>query len=119
TSCRSRCNDRVRRSSSAAARGPRTVRAAVRWADEYNTVFPTVDEARERKRALDDAAREAERDPLRYSMMIGCVVGRTDDEVQRRLERHRDPPPIAGTVDEVVEHLRGYEAVGVERAMLQ
>ena len=98
---------------------PRTVRAAVRWADEYNTVFPSVDEARERKRVLDDAAREAGREPLTYSMMIGCVVGRTDDDVRRRLERHRDPPPIAGTVDQVVEQLRAYEAVGVERAMLQ
>jgi alkanesulfonate monooxygenase SsuD/methylene tetrahydromethanopterin reductase-like flavin-dependent oxidoreductase (luciferase family) len=98
---------------------PRTVRAAVRWADEYNTVFPTVDDARERKRALDDAAREAGREPLRYSMMIGCVVGRTDEEVQRRLERHSNPPPIAGTVEHVVEQLRAYEAVGVERAMLQ
>jgi alkanesulfonate monooxygenase SsuD/methylene tetrahydromethanopterin reductase-like flavin-dependent oxidoreductase (luciferase family) len=98
---------------------PRTVRAAVRWADEYNTVFPSVDEARERKRVLDDAAREAGREPLTYSMMIGCVVGRTDDEVRRRLERHHNPPPIAGTVDQVVEQLRAYEAVGVERAMLQ
>jgi len=98
---------------------PRTVRAAVRWADEYNTVCPTLEEARERKSALDHAARDAGRDPLRYSMMTGCVVGRTDDEVQRRLERHRNSPPIAGTVDQVVEQLRAYEAVGVERAMLQ
>ncbi|HEX5585381.1 MAG TPA: hypothetical protein VFX08_17040, partial [Gaiella sp.] len=28
-------------------------------------------------------------------------------------------PPISGTVDEVVAALREYEAVGVERAMLQ
>jgi alkanesulfonate monooxygenase SsuD/methylene tetrahydromethanopterin reductase-like flavin-dependent oxidoreductase (luciferase family) len=98
---------------------PRTVHAAVHWADEYNTVFPTVDEARERKQVLDEAARAAGREPLRYSMMIGCVVGRTEDDVQRRLERHRNPPPIAGTVDRVVEQLRAYEAVGVERAMLQ
>jgi alkanesulfonate monooxygenase SsuD/methylene tetrahydromethanopterin reductase-like flavin-dependent oxidoreductase (luciferase family) len=98
---------------------PRTVRAAVRWADEYNTVFPTVEEARERKQILDDAAREAGRDPLRFSMMIGCVVGRDRSDLQRRLERYPDPPPIAGTVDEVVDKLREYEAVGVERAMLQ
>jgi alkanesulfonate monooxygenase SsuD/methylene tetrahydromethanopterin reductase-like flavin-dependent oxidoreductase (luciferase family) len=98
---------------------PRTVRAAVRWADEYNTVFPTVDEARERKQVLDEAAGAAGRDPLRYSMMIGCVVGRTEDDVQRRIARHSNPPPIAGTVDRVVEQLRAYEAVGVERAMLQ
>jgi alkanesulfonate monooxygenase SsuD/methylene tetrahydromethanopterin reductase-like flavin-dependent oxidoreductase (luciferase family) len=98
---------------------PRTVRAAVRWADEYNTVFPTVDEARERKQVLDEAARAAGRDPLRYSMMIGCVVGRTEDDVESRLARHPNPPPIAGTVDRVVEQLRAYQAVGVERAMLQ
>jgi alkanesulfonate monooxygenase SsuD/methylene tetrahydromethanopterin reductase-like flavin-dependent oxidoreductase (luciferase family) len=98
---------------------PRTVRAAVRHADEYNTVFPSVAEARERKQVLDDAAREAGREPLRYSMMIGCLVGRDRAEVERRLESHRNPPPISGTVDEVVEQLREYEQVGVERAMLQ
>ncbi len=98
---------------------PRTVRAAVRWADEYNTVFPTVAEARERKQVLDAAAREAGREPLRFSMMIGCAVGRDRAELERRLERHPNPPPISGTVDEVVEQLRGYEQAGVERAMLQ
>jgi alkanesulfonate monooxygenase SsuD/methylene tetrahydromethanopterin reductase-like flavin-dependent oxidoreductase (luciferase family) len=98
---------------------PRTVAAAVRWADEYNTVFPTVEEARERKRILDDAAREAGREPLRYSMMIGCAVGRDEAEVRERLARGPGTPPISGTVEQVVERLRAYEAVGVERAMLQ
>ncbi|MBA3841332.1 MAG: LLM class flavin-dependent oxidoreductase [Actinobacteria bacterium] len=102
---------------------PRTVRAAVRFADEYNTVFATVEEARERKRILDDAAREAERDPLRFSLMIGCVVGRDQGEVDDRVARTQElmgqTPPLAGTIDEVAERLREYEAVGVERAMLQ
>ena len=103
---------------------PRTVAAAIRFADEYNTVFPSVDEARERRRILDEAAREAGRKPLQFSMMIGCIVGRDQGEVDERLGRFRDligsqPPPIVGTVDEVVEQLRAYEAVGVERAMLQ
>jgi alkanesulfonate monooxygenase SsuD/methylene tetrahydromethanopterin reductase-like flavin-dependent oxidoreductase (luciferase family) len=98
---------------------PRTVRAAVRHADEYNTVFPTLDEARERKATLDRAAREAGREPLRYSMMIGCVVGRDRAELDRRLERYPNPPPITGTVDEVAAKLREYEQAGVERAMLQ
>ncbi len=103
---------------------PRTVRAAVRFADEYNTVFPSVDEARERRRILDDAAREAGREPLRFSMMIGCLVGRDQSELDARLARYReivgpDPPPITGTVEEVVELLQAYEAAGVERAMLQ
>ena len=30
-----------------------------------------------------------------------------------------DAPPISGTVDQVVERLREYEQVGVERVMLQ
>jgi alkanesulfonate monooxygenase SsuD/methylene tetrahydromethanopterin reductase-like flavin-dependent oxidoreductase (luciferase family) len=103
---------------------PRTVNAAVRFADEYNTVFPSVDEARERRRIIDDAAREANREPLRFSMMIGCLVGRDQGEVEYRLALYREvigpqPPPIVGTVDEVAERLRAYEAVGVERAMLQ
>jgi alkanesulfonate monooxygenase SsuD/methylene tetrahydromethanopterin reductase-like flavin-dependent oxidoreductase (luciferase family) len=103
---------------------PRTVAAAVRFADEYNTVFPSVDEARERARIVADAAQEAGREPLRFSMMIGCAVGRDAAEVEERVGAWReitrgDAPPISGTVDEVVAALREYEAVGVERAMLQ
>ena len=103
---------------------PRTVRAAVRFADEYNTVFASVDEARERKRVLDEAAREAGRDPLRFSLMTGCVVGRDEQELQDRLAQFKkisnsDAPPISGTVDQVVARLREYEQVGVERVMLQ
>jgi len=103
---------------------PRTVGAAVRFADEYNTVFPSVDEAAQRRHILDDAAREAGRAPLRFSIMIGCLVGRDQAEVDARLGRYRElispePPPITGTVEQVVEQLHAYEAVGVERAMLQ
>jgi len=103
---------------------PRTVRAAVAWADEYNTVWPTVDEARERRRAVDDAAREAGREPLRFSMMTGCVIGRDAAEVRERLAAFKavsgnDRPQLAGTVDEVAEQLRAYEEAGVERVMLQ
>ncbi len=102
---------------------PRTVRAAVQWADEYNTVFASVEEARERKRILDEAAGEAGREPLRFSLMTGCVVGREQSEVDDRLSLLRevgfDAPPIVGTVEQVVEQLRRYEDVGVERAMLQ
>src|SRR5438477_1151479 len=103
---------------------PRTVAAAIRFADEYNTVFPSVDEARERRRILDDAARQANTEPLKFSMMIGCLVGRDQAEVEERLARYREligqqPPPIVGTVDELAEQLRAFEAVGVELAMLQ
>lgn len=104
---------------------PRTVRAAVRFADEYNTVFPTVEEARERRHILDEAAREAGREPLRFSMMIGCVVGRDEREAQDRLAAwhelagEAEHPPLVGTVESVTATLRRYEEAGVERAMLQ
>jgi alkanesulfonate monooxygenase SsuD/methylene tetrahydromethanopterin reductase-like flavin-dependent oxidoreductase (luciferase family) len=103
---------------------PRTVAAAVAHADEYNTVWPSLDEARERRRAIDDAARAAGREPLRFSMMIGCVAGRDRAELAERLAAFQavtgnPAPQLAGTVDEVAERLREYEAAGVERAMLQ
>jgi alkanesulfonate monooxygenase SsuD/methylene tetrahydromethanopterin reductase-like flavin-dependent oxidoreductase (luciferase family) len=103
---------------------PRTVAAAVLFADVYKTVVPSVDEARERARIVADAAQEAGREPLRFSMMIGCAVGRDAAEVEERVGAWREvtrgnAPPISGTVDEVVAALREYEAVGVERAMLQ
>ena len=103
---------------------PRTVRAAVRFADEYNTVFPTVDEARERKQILDAAAREAGREPLVYSMMIGCLVGADNADLDRRRRRFEQEiggelPPVHGTVEQVVAQLREYASVGVERVMLQ
>jgi alkanesulfonate monooxygenase SsuD/methylene tetrahydromethanopterin reductase-like flavin-dependent oxidoreductase (luciferase family) len=104
---------------------PRTVAAAVRYADEYNTVFPSVDEARERAQIISQAARDAGREPLGFSMMIGCVVGRDEGDVAERLAAWRvlakDPgePPLSGTVDEVVSGLQAYKAVGVQRAMLQ
>jgi alkanesulfonate monooxygenase SsuD/methylene tetrahydromethanopterin reductase-like flavin-dependent oxidoreductase (luciferase family) len=104
---------------------PRGVGLAVRFADEYNTAFATLDEARERRRALDSAAWEAGREPLTFSIMTGCVVGRDAAEAGERLARWRQitrqavEPTFSGTVDEVGEQLRAYERVGVERAMLQ
>jgi alkanesulfonate monooxygenase SsuD/methylene tetrahydromethanopterin reductase-like flavin-dependent oxidoreductase (luciferase family) len=103
---------------------PRTVRAAVAHADEYNTLRSSVDEARERKQRLDEAARAAGRDPLRFSMMIGCVVAEDRADLRDRLAAVKsltgsEAPAIAGTTDEVVERLRKYEAAGVERVMLQ
>jgi alkanesulfonate monooxygenase SsuD/methylene tetrahydromethanopterin reductase-like flavin-dependent oxidoreductase (luciferase family) len=103
---------------------PRTIRAAVAHADEYNTTFPTVEEARERKRALDEAALAAGREPLRFSMMTGCVVGSDAAELKTRLTAYKeltgnDSPSLSGTVEALVEQLREYEDAGVERAMLQ
>jgi alkanesulfonate monooxygenase SsuD/methylene tetrahydromethanopterin reductase-like flavin-dependent oxidoreductase (luciferase family) len=104
---------------------PRTVRAALEHADEYNLLMPSVDEARALREALDRAAAERGRTPLRLSLMAGCVVGADRAEAEERLAawravtRREDAPPFAGTVDEVAEALSRFAAVGVERAMLQ
>ncbi|MFL5951095.1 MAG: TIGR03560 family F420-dependent LLM class oxidoreductase [Gaiellaceae bacterium] len=114
---------------------PGTTGPAVRFADEYNCVFGTFDDARERKRALDEACERGGRDPatLRYSLMAPLVVGRDDREVQESaqrigsrfghdpkivLERYAKSGPV-GTVEQVVERLHEIESLGFERVMLQ
>jgi alkanesulfonate monooxygenase SsuD/methylene tetrahydromethanopterin reductase-like flavin-dependent oxidoreductase (luciferase family) len=105
---------------------PRTVRAAVRFADEYNTVFATPEECRERRARVDAAAREAGRDPLTFSLMTGAVVGRDHAELDERIARFQEvrgrpgeTPHVTGTLDEAAARLREYEDAGVERVMLQ
>jgi alkanesulfonate monooxygenase SsuD/methylene tetrahydromethanopterin reductase-like flavin-dependent oxidoreductase (luciferase family) len=97
---------------------------AVRYADEYNTVFPTLEEARERRQVVAEAAKAAGRSPLTFSMMISCVIGRDEAEARDRLTQFGevtggDDPLLVGTVEQVAESLRAYEGAGVERAMLQ
>jgi F420-dependent oxidoreductase-like protein len=114
---------------------PGTTGPAVRFADEYNTLFANLDEVRARKQTLDEACERAGRDPatLRYSLMAPCVVGRDERELResaRRvgarfgrtpedvLERYREGEPI-GTVEQVIERLKQVEELGYERVMLQ
>jgi alkanesulfonate monooxygenase SsuD/methylene tetrahydromethanopterin reductase-like flavin-dependent oxidoreductase (luciferase family) len=104
---------------------PRTVRAASRYANEYNLVFPSAEHAKIARAALDDAAREAGREPVRLSMMWSCVIGRDRSDVTDRLAAWTElvgdaqGPPLVGTVDEVAERLREYERAGVTRVMVQ
>jgi alkanesulfonate monooxygenase SsuD/methylene tetrahydromethanopterin reductase-like flavin-dependent oxidoreductase (luciferase family) len=114
---------------------PGTARPAVRFADEYNALFGTLDEVRERKHMLDEACERNGRDPatLRYSLMAPCVIGRTEREVlasARRigtrfgrdpedvLERYREHGPV-GTIPEAVDRLKEIEELGYDRVMLQ
>jgi alkanesulfonate monooxygenase SsuD/methylene tetrahydromethanopterin reductase-like flavin-dependent oxidoreductase (luciferase family) len=76
---------------------PRTVAAAVRYADEYNTLLAPPAEIRERKQRLDDATDRAGRERLTFSMM----------------------GELNGGADELEERLRAYADVGVERVMVQ
>jgi F420-dependent oxidoreductase-like protein len=106
-----------------------TVEPAVRFADEYNTIFAEPDECRRRRSFIDEACERLGRDPatLPLSLMTTCVVGRDGAELRRRADRvaartGREPTPegrIIGTLDEVVERLSAYEEAGVTRVMLQ
>ena len=104
---------------------PRSVAAAVRYADEYNTVAPTLEQARERGRILREAARAAGREPLRFSMFITAVIGRDEAEADERRRAWLDvasaslTPQLVGTVEQVADALRQYESAGVERVMVQ
>ena len=114
---------------------PGTTGPAVRFADEYNCVFGTFDDARERKQRLDEACERGGRDPatLRYSLMAPIVVGRNDREVQQSAQRigerfGRDPKTVleryagagpVGTVEQCVERLGQIKELGFERVMLQ
>ena len=117
--------------------GRGTVEPAVRFADEYNTIYAGPERCAELRATLDEACTRADREPatLRFSLMTKCVVGRDRTEVQERiaatLEREREPGDpdawaaangdryVLGTVDEVVSRLRALEEAGVERVMLQ
>jgi alkanesulfonate monooxygenase SsuD/methylene tetrahydromethanopterin reductase-like flavin-dependent oxidoreductase (luciferase family) len=117
--------------------GRATVEPAVRWADEYNTIFASVETLGERRRKLDQACERAGRDPatLRFSLMTTCLVGADRAELRERGRRvaavsgHEVDPEaflaeqretgLVGTVDEAVEKLRELESVGVERIFLQ
>ena len=119
----------------AAKRG--TAEPAVRFADEYNTVFASPEQCRERRRRLDEACRRVARDPstLRFSLMTGCCLGTDRDDLVDRARRvmavrgdEGDPEAwlesqadawVLGTPDEAWERLREYEEAGVERVMLQ
>ena len=114
---------------------PRTARLAARFADEYNTPFPGVDQVRERRACIERACEEAGREPLVFSVMTGCVVGSDPAELLHRVGRtmarmrldgdpedfvrERGDVMVLGTVGEVVERLRGLEEAGVDRVFLQ
>jgi F420-dependent oxidoreductase-like protein len=106
--------------------GPRAARLAARYADEYNTVAPTLDEIAERRARIAAACERAGREPIPFSVMTGVLVGEDEADVGRRRqaleERGWSPDPsrwVLGTVDQTVERLRALGEAGVERVYLQ
>jgi alkanesulfonate monooxygenase SsuD/methylene tetrahydromethanopterin reductase-like flavin-dependent oxidoreductase (luciferase family) len=111
--------------------GPRSCRLGARYAAEYNTVFASVDECAERRERVVAACRDEGREPIVFSLMTGCVIGRDREEVERRAasvaertgtdvaDQLDNDRKITGTVEQVVERIGEYARVGVERVYLQ
>jgi F420-dependent oxidoreductase-like protein len=116
--------------------GPRSLRLAARWADEYNVNGIGPEACREVREALSLATEAADRDgDVRLSLMNTTLIGadqfELEDRVRRLLERRGDATEpadwiakvreerIVGTVDQVLERLQAYADAGIERVMMQ
>lgn len=104
---------------------PRGAALAARHADEYNVVYASHDEIRERRASIQRACEEAGRPMMRFSLMTGFLVGRDRDEIERRREalRERGSTPrdvwICGTPDQARQQLDALAGLGVDRVMMQ
>ncbi|HEU4976599.1 MAG TPA: TIGR03560 family F420-dependent LLM class oxidoreductase [Baekduia sp.] len=113
------------------AAGPRAARLAARYADEYNTVSPTLEEIAERRGRIAAGCEAAGRPMMPFTVMTTTVVGADAAELARRVDElgaWRGTPVeldavrgtwIAGTVDEVVARLRELSGAGVDGVYLQ
>ncbi len=113
--------------------GRRSSRLAARYADEYNTVFPTVKDVVERRERVARACEAEGRAMLPFSVMTVVLVGSDVAELGHRAARLeqrigaeagsllRDPPSgwILGTVEQAAEQLRALAGAGVERVFCQ
>jgi alkanesulfonate monooxygenase SsuD/methylene tetrahydromethanopterin reductase-like flavin-dependent oxidoreductase (luciferase family) len=107
--------------------GPRAARLAARYADEYNTVMPTLEEIVERKAKIDAACETAGREPIPFTVMTTCVIGADPAEYERRaaaFEELTGAAPdagtgVVGTVEQARARLAEWADVGVSGVYLQ
>jgi F420-dependent oxidoreductase-like protein len=90
---------------------PRGAALAARWADEYNTVYATVEECRQRRERVAAACQEAGRDPIRFSLMTSFAIDGDPSD--------HHPAWIVGSIDEMVAQFKQLEEAGVDGIMLQ
>jgi F420-dependent oxidoreductase-like protein len=109
--------------------GPRrTLPLAARFAHEWNGVFITPETYAERNALLDQLLVENGRAPgdVRRSLMVGCIFGRDEAEVARKLApRKRSADEMralglaVGTGSAIVAQIGQWQAAGAQRIMLQ
>jgi alkanesulfonate monooxygenase SsuD/methylene tetrahydromethanopterin reductase-like flavin-dependent oxidoreductase (luciferase family) len=114
---------------------PRSVGIAVRWADEYNMVYATLDEAKRMRQLLDRQCALMQRTrPLRLSVVTDFAIGNSMRQARERLKimagRHSwmhvdeliseaEDRFLAGYPQQLVEKLLRYRDVGVDRVILK
>ncbi len=113
--------------------GPRSAALAARFADEYNTPFPSLEEISERCARIAQACERAGRPPIPFSIMAGTVLGADRADLEDRAGRVaeivgadrnellRDPPQgwIVGTLDDAAEQYAQLRDAGLSRVMCQ
>ena len=105
----------------------RTPRLAARYADEFNVPFSPLSAFDSQVEAVRAACEAVDRDPatMRFSTALTAAVGSDEDEFTRRATAAGQSPEqlrangAGGTVDEVVERLRGFADAGAETVYLQ
>ncbi|WP_306209531.1 LLM class F420-dependent oxidoreductase [Actinoplanes sp. RD1] len=105
----------------------RTPALAARYAQEFNTPFAKIEDLPALYGRVRTACEQAGREQLPvFSSAAVLCVGKDDAEVARRaaaigreVEEMRENGGIVGTVDQVVDTLGRYAAVGAERVYLQ
>jgi F420-dependent oxidoreductase-like protein len=113
------------------AAGPRAAALAARFADEYNTVMPTLEQIAQRRASIAAACERAGREPIPFTVMTTALIGADAADLRRRADAHAEwtgspvdleaarETWIVGTVEQAAERLRTYEQAGVSRIYLQ
>jgi F420-dependent oxidoreductase-like protein len=105
----------------------KTMPLAAKYASEWNAVYITVNEYRERAVHLNNLLAQNERDPASFkkSLMTQCIIGKDDAEVKAKLAGEKQPADklldwniIAGTPSQIVEQIGRYSDAGCQRFML-
>jgi len=106
----------------------RTLPLVARYANEWNGVFLTPDRYAQLSKRLDELLVAQGRKPsdIRRSLMTGLIFGRTDAELQAKLqpsgrsaEELHTRGMVVGTPSAVVEQLGKIAEAGAQRVMLQ
>lgn len=105
----------------------RTLPLAAQYAAEWNAVYISQDDFRERNQLLDDLLQENGRSPnsVRRSLMTRCELGDAETLAETfassslSLDEIRERGLVLGTPDEIVDRLGEWAEAGVQRIMLQ